>query len=150
MHTSKESAVSLQPAARYEYTFLWPGWGRRSPSRCWTPPGGTSPEPEVSAAKARSRKARDKIRKTVVYSELRGESFRPIHFGAASAPTKNKKGGARWLPLFILRRNRIRSADRGAARGRTRTGSVHADHAGLIGEVHVLSGGGRGDGRSRN
>src|SRR5260370_8507471 len=38
----------------------------------------------------------------------------------------------------------------GAGGARTRTAGVHADHTGLVGEVHVLSGGGRGDRRSRN
>src|ERR1700756_5478160 len=48
-----------------------------------------------------------------------------------------------------MRRGRT-LADRRAASACTRAGSIHADHAGLIGEVHVLSGGGRSDGRSRN
>src|SRR5260370_26281007 len=38
----------------------------------------------------------------------------------------------------------------GAGGDRARTAGVHADHTGLVGEVHVLSGGGRGDRRSRN
>src|SRR5690242_13698001 len=42
------------------------------------------------------------------------------------------------------------SADWSAGRVGTRTAGVHADHAGLIGEVHVLSGGTRGDRRGRN
>ena len=37
----------------------------------------------------------------------------------------------------------------GAGHGRARTRGIHADHAGLIGEVHVLSSGSRSDGRSR-
>ena len=41
-------------------------------------------------------------------------------------------------------------ADRSAARARAATSDVHADHAGLIGVIHVLSGGGRRNWRSRD
>src|SRR5580700_2961746 len=40
-------------------------------------------------------------------------------------------------------------ANWGAGDTCTRTGGVHTDHAGLVGEVHVLSGGSRGDWRRR-
>src|ERR1700746_2322901 len=66
------------------------------------------------------------------------------------SPLKNKKRGARWLPFSACSEKPwTRSADWGAARVCTRTRGVHADHAGLIGEVHVLSSGGRSEGGSR-
>jgi predicted RNA-binding protein YlqC (UPF0109 family) len=51
--------------------------------------------------------------------------------------------------LLAIRRLGGKLSNRSAAGARTRTRSIHADHTGLIGVIHVLSRGGRSDGRSR-
>src|SRR5689334_11326607 len=67
--------------------------------------------------------------------------------GKRLIPTK-KKGEESNSSPFRRRPGRTLS-DRGAGSSCTRTRGVHADHAGLIGEVHILAGRGRGDRRSR-
>jgi hypothetical protein len=59
----------------------------------------------------------------------------------------------RWTSTFIelLRKWRpssCRRDERESKRGGTATGSIHTDDAGLIGEVHILSGGGSSGSRT--
>ena len=62
---------------------------------------------------------------------------------------QNRKKGGRVLP-FCPQGDSEGLSNRRAARACTRAGSIHADYAGLIGVIHVLSGCGRSDGHSRN
>ena len=57
---------------------------------------------------------------------------------------RNRKKGGRVLP-FCPQGDSEGLSNRRAAGACTRAGSIHADHAGLIGVVHILSGCGRSD-----
>src|ERR1700731_3858590 len=62
----------------------------------------------------------------------------------AKGMKKREGRGVALLSLLPLE-PRENLSDGGAAGACTRAGSIHADHAGLIGVVHILSGGGRSD-----
>src|SRR4029077_3786198 len=69
--------------------------------------------------------------------------------GEKASVWEETKKGRFYPPPFCLERGR-NLADGSAGDSRTRTGGVHADHAGLIGEVHTLSGGSRSDRSGRD
>ena len=72
--------------------------------------------------------------------------FQDFYQGAAGQRNEETRRERSCTPLSLLPLEpRENLSDGGAAGACTRAGSIHADHAGLIGVVHILSGGGRSD-----
>src|SRR5580692_10332396 len=85
---------------------------------------------------------------TTIKSSINEKPFCLLRMGLTSAfyvhVRVHRRGKGQALP-FCHQVTRRKLSNRGAACARTRTRSIRADHTGLIGVIHVLSGGGRSD-----